>query len=1038
MNATRQKLKKLFFKIFNNSAAGFYLIIFALAIGTATFIENDFGTSAAQKLVFKARWFELLLLLFCITLIANVIRYRMFQQKKWALFIFHLAMIVIILGAGITRYFSYEGMMHIREGAASNVVYTNDTYLNFQAQYKGQQYDFHEPVLFASIGRNHFHKEYLIGDQTLDVRLKKVLPNPIKSLVAAEDGLPTIKIVFGSAGGRNEYFLQQGKALKLNGLLFNFGETELADALNISYRNDSLFLQSNRILTQMVMADQSRDTLEAAQWHPLKLRSLYNNGLQQWVFGDFVSAGKVLIEPGNLKVERSGTLALLMQVSLGENQFEQYIYGGTGRVGDPEFFQTNDMALSVAYGARQIVLPFNLYLHDFIMDRYPGTNSPASYASEVTLNDPAAGLEEDHRIYMNHILNYKGYRFFQSSYDQDEKGTYLSVNHDAPGTLVTYIGYALLTLGLLLIFFSKNTRFRKLSENIKKLRANTTTLALLAFVSLMFVSPQIKAQEAIKPALEVVDAGHARQFSKVVMQDFSGRMKPMHTLTRELMRKVFGSETYQGYSADQIILSMYANNETWFDIPIIKLGKHEDIARQLGIEGQSKATYRDFFDAEGKYKLADDMTRANSMNPAERGMYEKQLVKVDERLNIVNMIFSGSFFQIIPLENDPNNAWVSERSQGHQQEDRSVADAFFASYREALHQSLHSHDYSYPDQIIEELKTYQRTVGAAVMPSDARINTEILLNQSKVFNRLALYYFVLGMVFLGLLFYSVFRPKKRIAKLQIVLLALVAIGFLFHTLGLSMRWYVSGRAPWSNGYESMIYIAWTTTLAGLLFTRKSLGAMAATLVLAGTVLMIALLSYLDPEITPLVPVLKSYWLTIHVGLEAGSYGFLMLGAIIGLINLLLFGMMNRHNKGRIIRIVKEMSYISEMTLIGGLVMLSIGTYLGGVWANESWGRYWGWDAKETWALVSILVYAFILHMRLIPKLRGLFAYNFATLFGLSSVIMTYYGVNYYLSGLHSYASGDPVPVPSWVFISAACISIISLLAYFQKRKYQIS
>jgi cytochrome c-type biogenesis protein CcsB len=319
------------------------------------------------------------------------------------------------------------------------------------------------------------------------------------------------------------------------------------------------------------------------------------------------------------------------------------------------------------------------------------------------------------------------------------------------------------------------------------------------------------------------------------------------------------------------------------------------------------------------------------------------------------------------------------------------------------------------------------------MPSEAKLKTEIWLNKSKVFNRLALYYFTLGLLFLILLFYTVFRPNSGIERLQNLFIVLVLLGFVAQTTGLGLRWYVSGRAPWSNGYESMIYIAWTATLAGILFTRRSLGGMAATLVLSGTVLLIAMLSYLDPEITPLVPVLRSYWLTIHVSLEAGSYGFLMLGAIIGFINLMLFAVMRETNKKRILRIIKEMSYISEMTLIGGIVMLSVGTYLGGVWANESWGRYWGWDAKETWALVSILVYAFILHMRLVPGLKSLFAFNFATLFGLSSVIMTYFGVNYYLSGLHSYAAGDPVPIPTWVYFAVAIMALMSALAYWRKR-----
>ncbi len=235
----------------------------------------------------------------------------------------------------------------------------------------------------------------------------------------------------------------------------------------------------------------------------------------------------------------------------------------------------------------------------------------------------------------------------------------------------------------------------------------------------------------------------------------------------------------------------------------------------------------------------------------------------------------------------------------------------------------------------------------------------------------------------------------------------------------------------------MIYIAWTSCLAGLIFTRRSLGGLAATMILSATVLLVATLSYLDPEITPLVPVLRSYWLTIHVSMEAGSYGFLMLGALIGLINLILMVFLNSKNKERIKRIGKEMTLISEMTLMGGLVMISVGTYLGGVWANESWGRYWGWDAKETWALVTILIYAFILHMRLIPGLKGVYAFSLASLFGWASVIMTYYGVNYYLSGLHSYAAGDPVPIPNWVYYVVASCILISLLAYWKKRKYSV-
>ncbi|MEZ4982396.1 MAG: cytochrome c biogenesis protein ResB, partial [Saprospiraceae bacterium] len=200
-------LKKLSNYFFSTSAAGLYMILFAAAIGIATFVENDFGTSAAQKVIFKSRWFELLLILFGISLIVNIFRYRMIQQKKWAILTFHASMIIILLGAGVTRYFGYEGVMHIREGSASNSFLSAETYLNFEAMQGGNRYLFNEPVLFASLGKNHFHESYLIGNDNLEVEVMDFIPNPTEVLLEDEaNGLPTLKVVFGSANGREEYF----------------------------------------------------------------------------------------------------------------------------------------------------------------------------------------------------------------------------------------------------------------------------------------------------------------------------------------------------------------------------------------------------------------------------------------------------------------------------------------------------------------------------------------------------------------------------------------------------------------------------------------------------------------------------------------------------------------------------------------------------------------------------------------------------------------------------------------------------------------
>jgi len=240
----------------------------------------------------------------------------------------------------------------------------------------------------------------------------------------------------------------------------------------------------------------------------------------------------------------------------------------------------------------------------------------------------------------------------------------------------------------------------------------------------------------------------------------------------------------------------------------------------------------------------------------------------------------------------------------------------------------------------------------------------------------------------------------------------------------------------SNGFESMIFIAWATILAGLFFMKKSKITVAVTAILASLTLMVAHLTWMDPEITNLVPVLKSYWLTIHVSVITASYSFLAIGALLGFLNLIMMIFRNPNNMKRINATIEELTKINELNLIVGGYLLTIGTFLGAVWANESWGRYWGWDPKETWALVTVVVYAFVVHMRYIPGLKSIYTFNFVALISFSSVLMTYFGVNYYLSGMHSYASGDPVPVPTFVYYTIIVIVLVSIYAYIKDQKMQ--
>ncbi len=1021
-------LRKTLSLLFNTRVAALYIALFAISIGVATFIENDFGTSSAQKFVYKAWWFELLLGLFAGSIFYNIIQFRMVQQKRWALLLFHGAILIIIAGAAITRYFGYEGVMHIRENATSNVFLSTDNYLKFRIDSDGQVFEIEEPVLFASMGKNKWNESYLIGENLVEVAVKKFIPNPVKKLNTGLQGKPTLKVVVAGVNGREEYFLSEGETKRLGQVIYNFGLDKLPNAFNIEYQNGQLTFDSDKNMTVTVMATQTRDTILAeSSSRPLQLRALYSDGTNNVVFSEFNENASTTLVSDSPKIGNNSQVALLLGISVDGKYREVYLYGNRGYEGNPEQLNFDGFNIIASYGAKTYTVPFYLRLNDFIMEKYPGTNSASSYASEITLIDQDKNVNMDFRIYMNHILNYDGFRFFQSSFDRDEQGTYLSVNHDFWGTTFSYLGYALLTLGMIWTLFSKKTRFHELGQKIKKIRSKTVLSILL------ITSCGLSAQQANAVSKSILKE-HAKDFSELVVQDYKGRMKPVHTLSREILRKISRKESYQSLNADQVILGMFAQPQDWYHQKLVKLGEHQEIRKKISVGGKY-ASYADFFDQKGKYILNSDVQRAYNMDPVDRGTYEKELLKIDERVNILNMVFSGTLFKLVPNTGNVNYTWSSAHSHQSDGSNVSLANTFFTNYKAALVKGMETNDYSDANHLVSELKQYQIQNGGTIVPSQTKIKLEILLNKMNVFTRLAIFYIFMGLVLLLFLFLSVFKPEINLIKVHRVLLVLAIIGFALHTIGLGIRWYVSGRAPWSNGYESMIYIGWTSTLAGLIFTRKSLGGLSATMVLAAIILFVATLSFLDPEITPLVPVLKSYWLTIHVSLEAGSYGFLMLGAIIGLINLILLLFLKPSNMTRIKKMITEMSYISEMTLIGGLFMISIGTYLGGVWANESWGRYWGWDAKETWALVTILVYAFILHMRLVPKLKGLFAYNLATIFGLSSVIMTYYGVNYYLSGLHSYATGDPVPIPTWVYVVVVSITLISIGAYLKKRKY---
>ncbi|HEX7492751.1 MAG TPA: c-type cytochrome biogenesis protein CcsB [Bacteroidales bacterium] len=446
-------------------------------------------------------------------------------------------------------------------------------------------------------------------------------------------------------------------------------------------------------------------------------------------------------------------------------------------------------------------------------------------------------------------------------------------------------------------------------------------------------------------------------------------------------------------------------------------------------------TFSDIVDitGNGTYKIAEDVNAAYAKAPGERSKTEKEVMKIDERVNIVYMIYKGDFLKMFPLRDGTHN-WGSPQDAIKKVVNKNDS-LYLNSILPALSEALQTNNITSVRQVSESISGYQKKFSQYTLPSESKTNAELLYYKLAIFERLFPYYATVGLILLIGLITMVIRGRKETSLFAKILVWLLFAGFLFHTFGLGLRWYIAGHSPMSNGYESMIFISWATLLAGFIFSRKSAFALSATAVLASMTLMVAHLSFMDPEITNLVPVLKSYWLTLHVSVITGSYGFLGLGAILGLITLILLSLSNDKNQDRIANTIDELTVINYKTLTLGLYFLTIGTFLGAVWANESWGRYWGWDPKETWSLITIIVYSIVIHSRLIPGMKDIFTFNLISLFAFSSVLMTYFGVNYYLSGMHSYASGDPVPVPSFVYLIVIVLAALSLFAY---SKYKTS
>ena len=1053
------------------------MIVFLMAIAIATFLESAYDIDTARIIVYNALWFELLLVYLGINLIANIIRYKMWGREKIAMFMFHISFIVILLGAGITRYFSFEGMMLIREGESSDVIFSAEANLWYKVNDGKLQYtDYHAMMMTDhSLVSNDFEKNFAFPEHDNQISISYVdyKKNMIDSLVT-NDSISQVSLEI-VAGGMKSQYLTEGEFLMLGDIAMSFEKENSMPGIDVFRKGNKVMLKTQhpmRYLPMPQMTKENRQTGVADSLYQVipmdtlvafQTGMLYQVGEQQFVFKSVKKHTKKV----RLQAEKKNTGSTYLTVKLtdGEKSKIVELEGGQGVIPNHVVFNFAGLTYEMEYGARRMKVPFSIECRDFQLDKYPGSDMASSFASEVTIIDEENNLRKEQRIFMNNVLDYGGYRFFQSSYDPDEKGTRLSVNHDWWGTNITYLGYLIMAIGMVFSLFSANGRFRDLARMLTKISDKKMKYYSI-FIGFAFLSFGVSAQhdhsdhdghdhsshetntevqdlaseKKKEITFEIMSKEHSEEVESLLVQDIKGRIIPLHSLADQLLRKLNRSKIYEGNNAVQTIMSMHMYQEHWANQKVIYVSYKSELREKLGMDGKY-ISYNDLIDENDNFKLTDDYEIAHQRKDVDRGEYDKKLIKLVERFQVIQQIFNWNYMRIIPVKNDPNNTWVDPMMMAFKGND-SVATMKGLNYLQNLSNASKTGQYEKAEFYLKELKEFQREVSKEVVPSEGDVEREIKFTENDIFGTAKNVYLYGGCLLLLTFFIKIFvnaksKVQSGIKLLVKVLIGFIALGFIYHGYGVYLRAMISGHAPWSNGYEAVIFIAWVSMLFGLLFSPKNAVIVAGAAILAFLMIFVTEMNLMDPEITPLQPVLKSYWLMIHVAIITGSYGPLGISFILGMLNLVLYIFRNKNN-GKIVSLnISELRYVSEMSMTIGLFMLTIGTFLGGIWANESWGRYWGWDPKETWALVAVLVYAVILHLRYIPALKGKFLFSVVSMWGYVSILFTFFGVNFWLTGLHSYAQGEGLKrLPMWVIYTILVFVVFTVIAAIRNAQYK--
>ena len=666
--------------------------------------------------------------------------------------------------------------------------------------------------------------------------------------------------------------------------------------------------------------------------------------------------------------------------------FTTWIYGeqGTMRVrqGEQQTSFTDSKGISHQ-------LPFSITLNQFEIIYYKGTLAPMDFISHISVADKDCHRQIQGKVSMNHIFSYQHYRFYQSGYSEDNEGSVFSVSHDPYGIGITYAGYTLLLLSTVFFFFSPQSRFRQLLKSPLLHRSLTVILLLFAF------SLNSNFLKANSPSPKVLPREVAEHFGDLYIL-YNNRICPLQTFARDFTIKLYGSSSYKGLTPEEVLTGWLFYYDSWKNEPIIRI-KSNEARKLLEIEG-NYARLKDYISTINEYKLEKMM---NHIRSGEQVTDKRGIEEADEKFNIINLVCTGAMMKIFPCRNIAGKTleWYSQSDQLPQDMDNDKW-VFIRKSMSYVNEMIVMKKYNDACLLLEKIKKYQQKECDGLLPADNKFKAEKIYNQFDYSKSVAMACICIGLICFIYYCHCMASQKRTSRKAIIILNILLWIVFTYLSAAICLRGYVSNHLPLSNGFETMQFMAWCTLLLTFLLQRKFAMLLPFGFLLCGLTLMVSMLGESNPQITQLMPVLQSPLLSIHVVVIMIAYSLLAFIMLNGVTAVILHQSQKECKEQ-----IERLQIISQIILYPAIFLLAIGIFIGAVWANVSWGRYWGWDPKEVWALITMLVYALALHPRSLPWFYRTMFFHVFCITAFITVLITYFGVNFLLGGMHSYANG---------------------------------